>query len=127
MFRNYLITSLRIFLRQRIVSLINLVGLSAGLAGSFIILLFLLTEISYDRFHINGRNVYRIFSQDTVHQTRIPAAPYLLGRYIREELPNVKEVVSVYFAEDLNISIEGGGTDSKPEFMDAPLFLRNRR
>jgi len=123
MFRNYLITSLRIFWRQRIVSLINLVGLSAGLAGSFIILLFLLTEISYDRFHKNSRNVYRIFSQDTVHQTRIPAAPYLLGRYIREELPNVKEVVSVYFAEDLNISIEGGGSDSKPEFMDAPLFL----
>lgn len=123
MFRNYLVTSLRIFWRQRTISLINLVGLSAGLAGSFIILLFLLTEISYDRFHKNGHSICRIFSQDTVHQTKVPAAPYLLGRYIREELPNVQEVVSVYFAEDLNISIEDGRTGSKPEFMDAPLFI----
>ncbi len=120
---NYLKTSLRIFWRQRIISGINLVGLSAGLAGSFIILLFLISEISFDRFHKNGRVIYRIFSHDTVHQTKIPAGPYLLGRYIREELPDVSEVVSVYFAEDLNISIEDGKTDRKPEFMDAPLFL----
>jgi len=123
MFWNYLKTSLRIFWRQRIISLINLVGLSAGLAGSFIILLFLLSEISFDRFHKNGNTVYRIFSHDTVHQTKIAAGPYLLGRYIREELPDVAEVVSIYFAEDLNISIEDGRADRKPEFMDAPLFL----
>ena len=112
---NYLKTSLRIFWRQRIISGINLVGLSAGLAGSFMILLFLISEISYDRFHKNGPAIYRIFSHDTVHQTKIPAGPYLLGRYIREELPDVEEAVSIYFAEDLNISIEEDRADRKPE------------
>lgn len=120
---NYIKTSLRIFWRQRIISLINLTGLSTGLAGSFIILLFLLTEMSYNRFHQNGERIYRIITHDTIHQTKIAASPYILGKYIMDELPEVQEVVSIYFAEDLKINVEDGSTDREPEFMDAPLFL----
>jgi len=123
MFWNYVKISLRIFWRQRVVSLINLIGLSTGLAASFIILLFLISEISYDRFHKNGSHIYRIVTHDTIHQTRIAASPYLLGTYAKAEVPDIEKIVSVYFAEDLKINVVGDRYEREPEFMDAPYFL----
>ena len=103
--------------------MINLIGLSIGLAASFIILLFLLSEFSFNRFHKNGDRIYRIVTHDTIHQTKIAASPYLLGSYIKEEMPDIEEVVSIYFVEDLKIIPAKESQGGDPEFFDAPLFI----
>lgn len=51
MFRNYFITALRNIIRQKGYSLINILGLATGLACTFLILLWVQDELSYDRFH----------------------------------------------------------------------------
>ena len=60
MFRNYLKIAWRNLVRNKVYSAINIGGLSAGLVAVIFILLFVQDEISYDRFHKNGDQLYRV-------------------------------------------------------------------
>jgi putative ABC transport system permease protein len=60
MFKHFINVAIRSVLRQKIYSLINVLGLAIGLAGSLLITLFIMHELSYDRFHENSDQVYRL-------------------------------------------------------------------
>ena len=60
MFRNYITIALRNLTRNRVFSLINIAGLSLGLACCLLILLYAKDELSFDRFQQNDANLYRI-------------------------------------------------------------------
>ena len=60
MIKNFLKTAIRNLLRNRAYSFINIVGLSLGLACTMLIILYVKDEISYDRFHKNVSQIYRI-------------------------------------------------------------------
>jgi putative ABC transport system permease protein len=63
MFRNYLKTACRNLLNNKIYSFINIAGLSLGLACAMLIMLYVNDEVSYDRFHKNVNQIYRIDKQ----------------------------------------------------------------
>jgi len=78
MFFNHLKTSLRYIIRNRGYSLINISGLSIGIATSILILLFVVNELSYDRFHEKSDRIYRIgvealIGNTEIHQVHTPA------------------------------------------------------
>lgn len=60
MFRNYLTIALRNIARNRVFAIINIVGLSIGLACCLLIFLYAKDELSFDRFHANKDRLYRI-------------------------------------------------------------------
>ncbi|MFT3705389.1 MAG: ABC transporter permease [Agriterribacter sp.] len=60
MFRNYFKTAFRNLRRNKAYSLINILGLSLGLACAMLIILYVKDEVSYDRFHKNVNSIYRI-------------------------------------------------------------------
>lgn len=60
MWKHYFKTGFRNLYRQRIYSLINVLGLSAGLASFILILLFLQNELSYERHIKDSGNIYRL-------------------------------------------------------------------
>lgn len=60
MFRNYFKTAFRNLLQHKIYSVINIAGLSIGLACAMLIMLYVQDEVSYDRFHKNASQLYRI-------------------------------------------------------------------
>lgn len=60
MIKNYFKTALRNLWRNKVFSLINILGLSVGLACCMLIFLYSKDEISYDRFLDNGNNIYRL-------------------------------------------------------------------
>jgi putative ABC transport system permease protein len=62
MFRNYLKIALRNLAKQKIYAVINILGLAVGIAGAILTFLFVQNEISYDRFHENSKNLYRVYS-----------------------------------------------------------------
>ena len=62
MFKNYIVTAFRNLWRGKVFSLINILGLSVGLACCMLIFLYEKDEISYDRFHKSGKQVFRITS-----------------------------------------------------------------
>ncbi|MBO0948388.1 ABC transporter permease [Fibrella forsythiae] len=63
MFRNYLTIALRTLAHNKAYSIINVVGLSIGLAVAMLIILYTKDEVSYDRFHANTPTLYRITSR----------------------------------------------------------------
>ena len=60
MFKNYLKTSLRNIKKDKGYSLINIMGLAVGLTCVILIMLYIQYEFSYDRYHENAKNIYRI-------------------------------------------------------------------
>jgi putative ABC transport system permease protein len=60
MFKNYLVTTLRIFSRNKGFTFINIFGLAMGLACTLLILIWVQDELSFDRFHKNIDNIYRV-------------------------------------------------------------------
>ena len=88
MLRNMLKVAFRNILKERIYSLINVLGLTIGITSSVLILLYINDEVSYDKFHENGENIYRVVSNIeepdnafTWAVAQIPLAPELKNRY----------------------------------------------
>ena len=71
MLQNYLKIALRNLLRNKVFSFINIAGLSIGLACCMLIVLYTKDEVSYDRFHKNVNNIYRITSTETSPEGKV--------------------------------------------------------
>jgi putative ABC transport system permease protein len=65
MIQNYLKIALRNLFHNKVFSFINIAGLSIGLACCMLIVLYTKDEVSYDRFHKNVNNIYRITATET--------------------------------------------------------------
>ena len=63
MLKNYFKTAWRSLGKNKTVAILNITGLSIGLACSLLIALYVLDETSYDRFNTNADNIYRIHEQ----------------------------------------------------------------
>ncbi|NJN41424.1 MAG: ABC transporter permease [Flammeovirgaceae bacterium] len=60
MLKNYLKIAFRNFVRQKAYSALNIIGLMLGLTASFLIGLYIMDELSYDKFHYEAQNIYRV-------------------------------------------------------------------
>jgi putative ABC transport system permease protein len=60
MIRNYLLLAIKHLRKQKVFSIINILGLTVGITCCFMIFLFIMNEMSYDNFHKNGKNIYRV-------------------------------------------------------------------
>ncbi len=95
MFRNYLKTGLRHLKRNRVYSLLNLMGLAIGLTISIIIMLFVLNEMSYDRFHTHSDNIYRLgIRQERSHSlNRSAITSPAMGKDLVSNIPEITDQV----------------------------------
>ncbi|MBT6032386.1 MAG: FtsX-like permease family protein [Kordiimonadaceae bacterium] len=65
MYRNYFTIAIRILLRNKLFSIINIGGLTIGLTAAFLIILFVKSEMSYDRWLPSYDNIYTIETLST--------------------------------------------------------------
>jgi putative ABC transport system permease protein len=63
MFNNHLVIAWRNIKKSKIYSALNILGLAVGLAVFIVIILFVRTELSYDRYHANAKNIYRVIQE----------------------------------------------------------------
>lgn len=63
MLKNTIKITMRIFRRNKAFSFINITGLAVGIACCFLILSWVRYEMSYDRFHENAEEIYRVISE----------------------------------------------------------------
>ena len=92
---SYIKIVIRNFQKNKVFSLINIVGLALGMSCFTVILLFVENQFSYDKFHHSPENVYRIV-KDFVNENdvRVPDAttPPALATALRRDLPEVEYV-----------------------------------
>jgi putative ABC transport system permease protein len=91
MFTNYLKIAFRQIRLFKTYSFINIVGLSIGLASSFIILLYILYQISFDRYNEQLDNIYLVTSEKKVVSWTQPLTPLIFAPTLKSEFPEVKE------------------------------------
>ena len=60
MVKNYLTTAIRNLTKHKSFTVINMAGLSIGLATCLSIILYVVDELSYDRFNINAKRIFRV-------------------------------------------------------------------
>jgi len=97
MFKNYLKSALRNLLRHKAYSLINLTGFAVGMACCIVVLLFVQDEVRYDAYHERGDRIYRISSRlvlmSTGEEEAVADSPFLWGRAMKQEYPEVADYV----------------------------------
>lgn len=92
---------LRVLLRNKIFSAINILGLSVGIACCIIIFLFVRYELSFDNYHKNYDEIYRIV-RTTNHSTGTDysaSTPFPMAEALREKIPDIKTVTRLKWME----------------------------
>lgn len=93
MFKTYLKLAYRNLVKERAYSVINVLGLTIGLASSILILLWVQNELSFDTFHKNAGQIYRIASDFGDSKSAACSAGMPAG--IRAQLPVIKNSVRI--------------------------------
>jgi len=98
MWRNYLLVSLRNIRKYKGFSLINIAGLAIGIASCLLILLFVQSELSYDRFHEKTERIYRVGFTFHVGTNQFDAAlgPCPLAEALVENFPEVQSAARIF-------------------------------
>jgi putative ABC transport system permease protein len=122
MWKNYFITAVRNFSRNRTYSLINLLGLTFGLVCSMLIFQYVFFENSADLFHANSDRIYRVAFKRAMSQgtPEVISQVFLgAGEAFREEIPSVENFTRIradFFQEGPTISHSAG--DKQVAFKD---------
>lgn len=89
MWRNYLKVALRNIANQKEYSLINILGLSIGMASFILIFLFIRHEMSYDRYHENADRIFRVAREDAMSSKRTALTPNPIAPELAREFPEI--------------------------------------
>ena len=100
MLSNYLTIIFRKLRKERLYSIINLLGLTIGLTAFLLITLYVRDELSYDKFHADHEQLYRVYATDTTRDVKQGAIAPDLARIILTDIPAVESAVRM---------ISGGG------------------
>ncbi|MEP6949179.1 MAG: ABC transporter permease, partial [Ginsengibacter sp.] len=124
MFKNYFKTAFRNLLHNKIYSFINIAGLSLGLACAMLIMLYLNDEISFDRFHRNVNQIYRIDKETTKEDGNFhynSYTGYFPGPRFAEKIPELQSFVRFQPAQ---IDIKTGSDIQSQEisYVDSSFF-----
>src|SRR6266705_446911 len=104
MFKNYFTVALRNLSRNKVYAFINIAGLSIGLACAMLIILYVKDEVSYDRFHTNVNNIYRIVTQSIDKNggkgRKDGNTGFLQGPRFAQNVPEIKYFIRVQSGEE---------------------------
>jgi putative ABC transport system permease protein len=105
MIRNYLKTAFRSLWKNKGFAAINIGGLAIGLATCLLMLVYVLDELSYDRWNGNADRIYRLDNSVSFSGNYFDNAsgPFPAGPAIRREYPEVEKEVRLNTAGGLQI------------------------
>jgi putative ABC transport system permease protein len=103
MLRNFFKVAMRNLLKRKGYTAINILGLATGMAVCLLIVLYVQSELGYDRQHEKGRDIYRL-ALNRIYPGRVTSyaiIPQSIGGAVKTEFPEVRESVRVFdFAGD---------------------------
>ena len=127
---NYIKVALRSIKRHKGYAFINIAGLAIGMACCLIIMLWVMDEMSFDRFHANRDNLFRV-EQDQYYSGEIyhvNVTPHPMGPGIKAEIPEIKDAARSSYLGTLLLKYEDkaffeqGGRAVDPSFLTMLSF-----
>ncbi len=108
MFKSYLKAAFRNLRQNKVFSLINIIGLSVGLACCMLILLYTMDEVSYDRFHEKKDRIYRVVADLTGadgNVNKYSSTGMMPGPAFKRQIPEIENFVRI---KDVNLTARSG-------------------
>jgi ABC-type antimicrobial peptide transport system permease subunit len=107
MFKNYFKIAFRNLFRHKAFSFINIIGLAAGMTCTALILLWVLDELSYEKFFPNADNTYLVLRGDNSGMMAVTSK--LLAPALMQEMPEIKKSTCfVQLPESYKLLIQNG-------------------
>ena len=98
MFKNYFKTASRNLWKHKTFSFINIAGLTIGLTSFILIALFIFDELTFDRFHKNADNIYRVVESKTSAEgktSKRSGTGFQVSARAKTGLPEIKDVARI--------------------------------
>ncbi|HXJ98960.1 MAG TPA: ABC transporter permease, partial [Gelidibacter sp.] len=121
MFRNYIKIAFRNLWRNKGFSAINISGLAIAMAGVILISIWIQNELSFDRFHTNEKDLYKVWNSyrsvdGHISNGDVTSAP--LGNALVDEFPEVIKSARIYWSANRLFSFEDKSIKTKGNEVD---------
>ncbi len=125
MFRSYIKSILRNIKRYKVYTFINVFGLSVGLASAIFIFLWVAEEISFDKFHADSDDIYKVLINQSYPDGRIEtsgATSALLKESLQSEIPEIKAISQLSMETKVLFEQENKSLYANGVYADPALF-----
>lgn len=129
MFRNYLFTAFRNMKRERLFAVMNIAGLAIGIGCGLVIYKIITYELSFDSYHKNYKNIYRLITEYNHPQYGTgfgEGQVHPLGEALRNDFTGV-DAVMTYYAGEAQVTVvdKDGNPDRFREYKGVAYAERN--
>ena len=103
MWKNFIKVTIRSISKNKAFNVINIAGLAIGLASAIFIILYIISETGYDRFHKRSADIYRLYLDGKVAGQEVKGAwnSPAYGPGFHEEIPEIENFCRFNFADNL--------------------------
>ncbi len=115
MFSNYLKIALRTIWRNRNITLLNVLGLSVGIAACLLLGMAVRYELSFDTFHTQASQIYRVVRKQASPNGEAsfsPGSPLPVAAALRVDIPQFEKIVPVYGTLDPQVTVLGNNPNA---------------
>jgi len=114
MTKNYIIIAIRNILRYKLHSVINIGGLALGISIFTLIMIYVVSELTYDKYHENYDKIYQLSVFDELQTTAH------LGYTMKEKFPEIKHLVRIdqHYGRGANAYLKQENSDKLVDFKD---------
>lgn len=125
MLKNYLKIAFRNLRKNKVDSFISIGGLAVGIACCILLVLYVKLEVSYNDFHENKENIYRVYNVTTNPRSgearKSPVAPYQLAPELENTFPEFDNVIRIA-GKEFQYKNEGKYISEKVYLVDPEFF-----
>jgi len=128
MLRNYLKIAFRNLWRDKSYTIINVIGLSLGITCAILIFLLVNHHASFDNYHKNPDQTYRIVSDLSFGEQNIqtPGVPRPVPTALREDVPELAQVAEIQQMYDLVVTLEDASGQQQKFKQEEAAFVRSQ-
>src|SRR6266850_3494868 len=123
MFRNYLKVAIRYLMRYKGYTAINILGLAVGITCCFLIMLFVRSEWSYDKFHVKADRIYRASQHEKYEDQSFvnTVTPLSMAGVMQRSFPEIESTCRVFNLTPM-VRIEQNSFSEDLRMVDSTFF-----
>ena len=125
MIKNYLVIAKRVLLNKTIFTVLNILGLAIGIASSALIFHYIKYEKSFDTYHDNSKNVYRLTYgrlKDNGDDVEFASACPVIAPLLKENFPEIEEIARMAVREAIFTYGEKVFVEKKIYYAEQEIF-----
>lgn len=124
MLKNYFITAVRNLLRHKSNSVINISGLMVGFTAFLLIFLVVQYEKSFDDFHTQKNNIYRVvrIGKNPVKREYRTGVPFPVTFSLRTEFPQLKNTTAIFGDNNVQVNITAADGSVTKKFKEQKVL-----